>query len=370
MGLRQHDEAIAAFRQQIDVNPYDQYAHNLLGHALMTARRYDEAEAAFKKQVEINPLDRYAAASLGTVYLEQRKYDAALESFEKAVTLNPDDASLQVQLGKAHLHLNQKPQAVAAFDRAVELAPNPTTWNNVAYELALEGVHLDRALQYADSAVASATAASRNLELTRLDAPSLDVVSSLGHYWDTLGWVHYARGDLARAERLVDASWRLQQVAEVGDHLAQIYEKSGRTDEAITTYAMALASEGASDETRERLAQLLGDPSKVEDTVKAHREALTKTRTLRVPSSATRAAASADFFVLFSSTGGVEGATFVDGDERLRPMADAIRQASFDRMFPDETPTKLLRRGTLACEPQESECTFTLLLPRDTDPVK
>src|SRR3954466_7317540 len=122
---------------------------------------------------------------------------------------------------------------MAAFERAVEISPTPTTWNDIAYELAMRRVHLDRAQEYAESAVSSITAVSRSLDATRADAKSLSLADSIAAYWDTLGWVYYAKEDFSRAERYVDAAWRITQNAEVGDHLAQIFEKQGRRDEAI-----------------------------------------------------------------------------------------------------------------------------------------
>lgn len=369
MGLRQYEAAIGAFQKQIAVNPYDAFAYNNLGHAHATLQQYDEAEAAFRKQLEINPLDQFAPASLGAISLERRRYDAALPHFEQAATLRPEDAWLQVQLGKTYLHVDREADAVKAFDRAVEIAPTPTTWNNVAYELAQKGVQLERALQYAESAVSSATAASRTLDVARADAGSFGVAASLAAYWDTLGWVQFARGDFARAEPLVEASWRLAQHPEVGDHLAQIQEKLGRRNDAMKTYAMALAAKRASDEIRDRLARIAGGDAKVEELVEMHRAELTNARTFRIPG-VSAPGKHADFVVLFSAAAGAEAVRFVGGDEALRPFASAIQKASYGRMFPDGSPAKLLRRGILACSEPGAACTLTLLLPQDTEPVK
>ena len=337
-----------------------------MGHAYVEQQKYAEAEAAFQKQIEVNPLDRYATASLGSLYLERRQYESAVSQFQKAITMRPDDAWLQAQLGKAHLNLKQEAAAVAAFDRAVELSPTPTMWNDIAYEFALKGVHLDRALQYAESAVSSATAASRNLDIMRADDKALDVVRSLSAYWDTLGWVYFARGDAARAERLVEAAWLLDQHAEVGDHLAQIYQKLGRSEDAIRTYALAVAADRPSDEIRQRLVNIAGE-RKTEFLVETHRPELTKSRTVAIPGTGP-SGKSADFLVLFSSPAVVENVRFVGGDEALRPLGDLIRKAAFKRMFPDDQQAKILRRGVLACG--AASCDFTLLPPGDTRPVK
>jgi hypothetical protein len=72
--------------------------------------------------------------------------------------------------------------------------------------------------------------------------------------------------------------------------------------------------------------------------------------------------------VLFSAPDKVEGVRFLSGAESLRPIAEAIKSAPIGRMFPDDGPAKLLRRGVLACV--SDGCRLTLALPDDTDPVK
>jgi tetratricopeptide (TPR) repeat protein len=366
MGLRQTSAAIEAFRTQIQINPYDPVAHDHLGNAYMGDQRYAEAESAFLNQLEMNPLDDYAHGRLGQLYLERRQYDRAIGHLEKVVTLKPDSATAHIQMAKGHLNLKRDAEAMAAFDRAVELSPTPLTWNNIAYELSLKGVHLDRALQYAESAVSATTAASRNLDVSRADDSALAVVNSLASYWDTLGWVYFAKGDIARAHRYVDASWSLAQHAEVGDHLAQIYEKLGRREDAIKTYALALGAERPADGIRERLVRLSGKTD-VDALISANRSLLTSARTFRIDAKGAPAG-TAEFFVLFSSAG-VEGVRHVSGDQALRTLAEAIKPASYGRMFPDDVPAKILRRGVLSCS-AGAACTFTLMTPNDATPVK
>jgi len=55
----------------------------------------------------------------------------------------------------------------------------------------------------------------------------------------------------------------------------------------------------------------------------------------------------------------VEGVKFISGSEKLRPLTSALRSAKFPNIFPDETPTKIVRRGTLICIP-DAGCIFVL----------
>ncbi len=369
--MRDDEHAIAAFQKQIEVNPYDEYAWNNLGRVYWNERKYDDAVKAFNKQLENNPLDKFAHANLGAMYAEWHKYDLAAAELEKAAALTPDNAELQVSLGDAYLNLGQDDKALATFDHAVELAATPLVWNNIAYQLSLKNSHLDRAQQYAESAVSATAAALRNLSLDRLTRQELPLTSSLVAYWDTLGWVHFAEGHLDQAEKYVAAAWGLGHHAEVGDHLGQIYEKRGEKDQALRTYALSLDGLRPIPETRKRLASLAGGEAKADAAVARYKGELQHLSTVDL-GKATQAG-SADFFILLSrgtgSAAQVDAVKFISGDEKLKAFSGALRTADYHLTFPDDTPVKILRRGTLSCSMTSGKCEFVLTLPDDVRTV-
>ena len=369
--MRQDDQAIHAFEKQIEINPYDEYAYNNLGRVYWNERKYDEAVKAFNKQLENNPLDKSAHGNLGVMYAEWHKYSDAVPELEKAASLTPEDPQLQVTLGDAYLNLGQDDKALAAFDHAIELSATPLVWNNIAYQLSLKKAHLDRAQQYAESAVSATAAALRNLSLDRLTQQDLPLVSSLVAYWDTLGWVHFAEGDLDQAEKYVAAAWVLGHHGEVGDHLGQIYEKRGEKELAVRTYALSMNGLRPTPETRERLASLAGGDAKADAAVKSYKDELQHLSTIDL-GKATQTG-NADFFILLSGGAGsqakVDAVKFISGDEKLKSYSEALRTADYHLNFPDNTPLKVLRRGTLSCSMTSSKCEFVLILPDDVRTV-
>jgi tetratricopeptide (TPR) repeat protein/transglutaminase-like putative cysteine protease len=371
LATRENDSAITALKKQIEINPYDEFAYNNLGRAYWQERKYDDAVTAFHKQLELNPLDKFAHANLGVMYAEWHKYDEAAPELEKAASLTPDSPDLQVSLGDAYLNLGQDDKALAAFDHAVELAATPLVWNNIAYQLSLKKAHLDRAQQYAESAVSATAAALRNISLDRLTQQQLPLVPSLIAYWDTLGWVHFAEGDLDKAEKYVAAAWELGHHGEVGDHLGQIYEKRGDKDRALRTYALSMNGLRPSPETRGRLATLAGGDAKAEAVVAKYRGDLQHLRTIDLGKA--KETGNADFFILLSGGAGsvanVDGVKFVSGDERLKSYTEALRAADYHITFPDDTPLKILRRGVLSCSTATGNCLFVLMLPDDVRTV-
>ncbi|HEV8384746.1 MAG TPA: DUF3857 domain-containing protein [Candidatus Acidoferrales bacterium] len=371
LGMQQFAKAEQAFRDQINVNPYDEYAYNNLGLTYWQENRKDEAATAFQKQIELVPLDKTAHTYLGTLLREQKKYAEAVAELETAATLTPNNAMIYVNLGQCHLNLGQSEKAMEAFDKSVEIAPAPPVWNNVAYELSLHKVHLDRAQQYAESAVAATAAYLRNVQLDRVSPGDLAQVSSLANYWDTLGWVHFQKGEIEKAEKFVRAAWLLGQHGEVGDHLGQIYEKQGRKDEAIKSYAQALAATRPVPETKAHLTSLIGSQDKqVLDLQSKAAEELSTMRRVQL-GKLLKEKAEADFFLVFgpSSGSGPEEVRFIRGSEKLRPLAESLRNTKFSALFPDDTPTRIVRRGTLTCIP-EGSCIFVLLLPENVASIQ
>lgn len=370
MGLRQPDKAAEAFKHHTLNNPYDETGFSNLGWAYSFERKYPEAEAAYEKAIEINPLSDYAHRALGQMYSEEHEYAKATVELEKAASLKADDAGLQIALGDAYLNLGQDEKAMAAFDRAVGISATPEVWNGIAYQLALKKAHLDRAQQYAESAVEAVSAALRNVTLDQLNSRELELVPALYSYWDTLGWVYFAEGNLDKAQKYISSSWTIGQHGEVGDHMGQIYEKRGDKDAALRAYAMALSGLRPIPETRGRLAALAGGDDKVDAAVEKYRPDLQAMRTIKLARG--KETGSAEFFVMLAPAGAgvsVDDVKFISGDNALKTYGTALRTAHFDFNFPDENSTKIFRRGVLSCPQTGNECVFVMLLPDDVRSV-
>ena len=372
--LGEFSGAAEAFRKQIEVNPYDEHAYDYLGIALQQEQKYPEAIEAYKKQIDVNPLDPIAHAALGGLYLTQHLYPLAVPELEKATILSPDSAELEISLGQAYLNIGEKDKALAAFDKGVGIAQTPVVWNNVAYALADKQMELDKALQYAQSAVTATAASLRNVDLAHVTLDDLARVESLGAYWDTLGWVYFQKNDLDNAEKYIRSAWLLNGHGEVADHLAQIEAKRGNKDEAAKLYALAIAAPHSVPETRGRLAALLGvdaDDKKIEALVAAAVPQLPANRTISA-GPLLKEKASGDFLVLLSpagNTSSVDAVQFLGGSESLRPLSTSLRRLDFGPIFPDASPTKIIRRGTLTCTAGGAACSLLLLLPDDVHSV-
>ncbi len=364
MGLQRNADAIAAFQKQLELNPYDSYANSGIGFAYAMDRKWPEAAAAFQKQLDVNPLDPTAHAALANALMEQRKFAEAVPELEKSASLQPRNGELQTQLGRAYLEVGQNDKGMAAFDKAVELSNSAEVWNNVAYELARHKVQLDRAQQYSESAVAEIAAQLRNVDPDHLKIEDYSRVAEISSYWDTLGWVHFAKGDMQSAEKYVGAAWQLNRYGECGDHLAQIYEKTGRADKAAQMYAMALQTKHSYPEAREHLTALLKDKKKVEAALKQADQELALLADINVglvgPDKM-----QGNVALVFSPGPKVDAVKLLgssgSGDDKLKDAVKKLSAANYGVSFPDDTPTKLVRRGTVSCK--TTGCVLELTSP-------
>ncbi|MGH9343985.1 MAG: hypothetical protein ACRD19_09520, partial [Terriglobia bacterium] len=147
----------------------------------------------------------------------------------------------------------------------------------------------------------------------------------------------------------------------IADHLGQVYENQGRKQEALHMYALAAAGlDMTAGKTDPNLVRLIPDKSKREAAVTRTREEVMRLRQVRL-GKVSSFAGSADFWVLFSPGGKIDGVKFASGADQLRPAAKAIALARFKVPLPDDAPTKILRRGVLVCEGEGLGCDFTLL---------
>ena len=313
-----NDDAVSAFNKQMEIDPFDEHANEYLGVVFEQQEKYPEAIAAFRKQAELNPLDTVAHAALGQIFLEQHRGAEAVTELEKAAILSPENAALEVSLGRAYLDTGDQDKALAAFDKGAELSPTPMVWNNIAFDLAERKIELDKAQEYAESAISATAAKLRNIELAHLTTAEIGNVSSLAVYWDTLGWVDFQKGDLDAASRYVNAAWQLAQNGELADHLGQIYEKRGKKDLALHTYALALAAPRPSAETRARLTLALGGNAQIDRMVRQAAPELIAMRTFPLPN-LQLGDGTADFLIVLAPAGS-DGrrSTKVDAGSQIR----------------------------------------------------
>jgi len=362
----QRDLALAQLRAAYDADPRLPITYKALVTSLMEMRKYEEAVAVLRKVVKANPEEYEAFSNLSISLTAVKRYAEAADALESAIKLRPDQAGLYVRLGSAYMRAGNDDKSAAAFKKAIEMDPRPRWFNDIGYQMADADKQLPLALAYAEKAVREEEEASAKVKLADLKNEDLGHTPSLAHYWDTLGWVHFRMGNYEEAERYLNAAWMLSEGAVEADHLGQVYERQRKNQDAIHAYQLALAviaGPGVTDnlaDTRARLERLRPGASAFAVLFNATNE-LTTIRTFKLDRLAA-GNASAEYFLLFAAGSKVEDVKFISGDDTLQSALKVIPSIPFNVAFPDDAPTRLLRRAIIACSPV-SGCKLVLFTP-------
>ena len=132
----QLDEAIACYRQAIELDPKLAVAHNNLGVALKQQGRLDEAIAEGRQAIELDPNYAGAYSNLGLALSSKGDVSDAIATLQKAIDRWPHDVDLRLNM--SHVLVNADPsfrdfpRAREHAQRGTELAPeNSGIWENL-----------------------------------------------------------------------------------------------------------------------------------------------------------------------------------------------------------------------------------------------
>jgi Tfp pilus assembly protein PilF len=120
----QFDEGILALRRAIEIRPTYAEAFNNLGVALASKGRNEEAATAYRRAIEISPAYAEAFNNLGNALTEQGQFDEALTAFLQALEIKPDYAEALNNLGNLRSLLGQREEAEDAYRRALAIQPD------------------------------------------------------------------------------------------------------------------------------------------------------------------------------------------------------------------------------------------------------
>lgn len=185
------DEAIARVRAMLKGTPEDREVYIALSQMYSRLKRWKDAEDAIQRAIQLSskPEDKsYSNYVAGSIYERQKKYEQAEEYFRKVIADDPRNASALNYLG---------------------------------YMLADRGTRLDEALGYIRRAV-------------QLDPQN-------AAYLDSLGWAYFKMGKYELAEEnLRRAIDKIGTDPTVHDHIADLYQKTGRLKLAVVHWERAL----------------------------------------------------------------------------------------------------------------------------------
>lgn len=104
----------------------DFLSHFNLGYVLLELGRHDEALAAFRRCLALQPDDPATHYEIGYIHFKRGEYRAALEQLQLPLRHYPEDWEVHNLLGCCQLRLGAYDEALTAFGSALRLAPRPS----------------------------------------------------------------------------------------------------------------------------------------------------------------------------------------------------------------------------------------------------
>lgn len=120
-----HDDALAAFRHAVELDPQDADALAMLAAQLVSNGQLREAEPLLARALQIDPLSRLAQHLLGTTLSGQGRFAEAERQFAGLIALYPDYTNARVSLGDLLMQTGRLDEAVVALDREALIRADP-----------------------------------------------------------------------------------------------------------------------------------------------------------------------------------------------------------------------------------------------------
>jgi len=130
------EDAVAAYKKAIELNPNFSWAYHSLGDVLLKLEKWEEAVAAYKKAVELNPDFSWSYHNLGDALLKLRQWEEAAAAYRCEIALKSDFAWSFCNLGDALTKLKQWDEAIATYLKAIEIDGDlPGIYEKLGYAL-------------------------------------------------------------------------------------------------------------------------------------------------------------------------------------------------------------------------------------------
>ncbi len=232
------DAAVTLVDQWAATRAGDPHAYRVRAWVRAAAGRLDSAVAMQRLDVAANPDSTVPRRALARYLRESKQWNAAIEQLSWLHTRLPEDPGVLMDLGYCREQSGDLPGAIQAGRDALALAPDEAqTLNFLGYLLADH----DRDLSEAEDLIRRA----------------IEQDPDNGAYLDSMGWVHFRRGNLdaARSE-LEKAVDRVGNDPVVHEHLGDVYRQLRLIDLARQQYRASLDADRGNERVRNKLTEL------------------------------------------------------------------------------------------------------------------
>lgn len=139
--LRRYQEAIAAFKKAVQLNPNSAESYNNLGICFYYLGQYEEARKHYQMSIKVDSNYFRAYSNLGILLGEMGHYEESLEMLESAIQINPDYFVGYKNLAVTYHSMGKPEQIIPLFK--TYLKRNPQDFGEVQQFLKKMNINLD-----------------------------------------------------------------------------------------------------------------------------------------------------------------------------------------------------------------------------------
>jgi cellulose synthase operon protein C len=238
--LHRDNDAQQVFENWKAADPHTLLPYRVQANMYLADHKPQQAIQQLQAALTKSPKDSSTLAELGDVYSAAGDGQHAAAAYSAALSADSHNSKAALGLGAVEASAGQNDKALAHFRQVLSAEPNnAVAANDIAWILASQGRDLDEALALAKIAVQS-------------DPHYVDA-------HDTLGWLHYRRGEYKAAVAELKQAHAMQSGnPEIAGHLGLALAKSGDRTAALPLLKQALAS-GPGISNRPELEQVAAD---------------------------------------------------------------------------------------------------------------
>ena len=345
------DEAKANYRNELANEPDNEWTVHALSQLEARTGHSSEARQIVKKYVDQHPENSRMAFYLASMQTNAGDDQGALKTLETASAQHPEDRMFPVQMGAVLIRLNRKQEAAAAARLAMDGSDDPEMLNNAAYVLSESGVDLAMAEEASRKSIAKLELESADITTAQANSKSFARANLLIAAWDTLGWTLHLEGRGEQAEPILSAAWRASLRAEIGDHLAQVYEAADQKQRAYELYVLAQAAgdKNTPPDTKTHIAESAARlrPAGAKASAWPNSEGLQALRTYKIKKPA--GTNGWGTFRLEITSDGVIESQQMSGQHTLDQLKPVINGMKFPELLPPGSKAHLLRSAVVSC---------------------
>jgi tetratricopeptide (TPR) repeat protein len=266
-----YPQAESVFISYLEADPDDPQVHFFLGRIALEKEDFNRAKSEFETTVALSDSvldgwinlamvylrqdstqraiqiyqqargkvrdDSYLLYMIGNVYAQKQNYDSALVYLSKASDKSPHETQILFSLGSVYERNGDFDQSVAIFERLLRIdSTNAQALNYLGYMFAEKGIRLEESLDMIQKA--------------------LESDPNNAAYLDSYGWVLFRLGRLEEAEiQIKKALDAVSTDSIIHEHLGDIYQAQGWTENAKTEWQEALRLQPDNENVKKKLEQ-------------------------------------------------------------------------------------------------------------------